>query len=175
VLNNYVDYNKMSCGCEGKNSFGKRSNSAANKAMKLHHTQGMSLKEAWKTVKAGRSGKVVHKRSHKSKLARRRSGSRIKVSVRLGRSKSLAKRAMKLHYTKGISLKKAWKIVKGEKKKMKKSRRFGMVAGPGYEGQTSYTNALAPYFGTSEPFVNASNWWYPYTGGAMQSPGMLIK
>jgi hypothetical protein len=55
------------------------------------------------------------------------------------------------------------------------SRRFGIVAGPGYKGQTSYSNAFAPYFGAGEPFVNASNWWYPYAGGVAQSPQMLMK
>jgi hypothetical protein len=68
---------------------------------------------------------------------------------------------------------------KGQKKKVSKRgksrRRFGIVSGPGYEGATSYTNAYAPYFGTSEPYVNASDWWYPYTNGEMQSPAMLIK
>ncbi len=54
-------------------------------------------------------------------------------------------------------------------------RRFGMVAGPGYKGQTSYSNAFAPYFGAAEPFVSASQWWYPYAGGVAQSPQMLMK
>jgi hypothetical protein len=52
-------------------------------------------------------------------------------------------------------------------------RAFGS-AGPGFEAQTSYSNAFAPYFGASEPFVNASNWWYPYAGSAAQSPQMLM-
>jgi hypothetical protein len=57
----------------------------------------------------------------------------------------------------------------------RRSRRFGLVAGPGFRGQTSYSNAYAPYFGSWEPFVNASNWWYPYAGSAAQSPQMLAK
>ena len=48
------------------------------------------------------------------------------------------------------------------------------VYGPGYKGQTSFVNALsAPYFGYQEPFINASEWWYPVAGGAYQSPNML--
>jgi hypothetical protein len=52
---------------------------------------------------------------------------------------------------------------------------FGIVAGPGFKGQTSYSNAFAPYFGGREPFVTASEWWYPYAGGVAQSPQMLMK
>ena len=57
--------------------------------------------------------------------------------------------------------------------------------GPGFGGSTSFKNGYAPYFGSQEPFVNASEFWYPNTSdGAMklspsnqptnyQSPGML--
>ena len=57
--------------------------------------------------------------------------------------------------------------------------------GPGFAGPTSFQNGYAPYFGGQEPFVNASEFWYPNpSDGAMklspsnqptnyQSPGML--
>ncbi len=57
--------------------------------------------------------------------------------------------------------------------RFKRRRSFGSEMGPGYIGQTSYPNAYAPYFGSSQPFVNAPNWWYPVTDGVAQSPGML--
>ena len=57
--------------------------------------------------------------------------------------------------------------------KFKRRRSFGSEMGPGYIGQTSYPNAYAPYFGSSVPYVNAPNWWYPVTDGIAQSPGML--
>lgn len=57
----------------------------------------------------------------------------------------------------------------------RRSRRFGIVAGPGYKGQTSYSNAYAPYFGSREPFVAASEWWAPLAGGIPQYPQMLYK
>jgi hypothetical protein len=56
-----------------------------------------------------------------------------------------------------------------------KRRAFGKTIGPGFAGQTSYPNAYARYFKSNVPFVNASNWWYPYAGGKMQSPEMLMK
>ncbi len=61
-------------------------------------------------------------------------------------------------------------------RKNRRSRRsFGIVAGPGFKGQTSYSNAFAPYFGAREPFVTASEWWAPVTGGVPQYPQMLYK
>jgi len=54
-------------------------------------------------------------------------------------------------------------------------RRFGNMYGPGYNAQTSYPNASAPYFGSEQPFVNASNWWYPVGNVKVQSPMMLSK
>lgn len=116
-----------------------------------------------------------------------------------------AKKAMKLMYSEKISLAEAWKRVKsGTKRKSKKSkkssrrrlsktknslklnrkkmhrkskrrsRKFGS-AGPGYEGQTSYSNASAPYFGTSSPYLAASEWWAPVIGNKPQYPEMLMK
>ena len=54
-------------------------------------------------------------------------------------------------------------------------RAYGKVVGAGYKGQTTYQNVSAPYFGAKEPWVNASGWWYPITGGEVQSPQMLMK
>jgi hypothetical protein len=57
--------------------------------------------------------------------------------------------------------------------------------GPGFRGATSFQNGYAPYFGGQEPFINASEFWYPNpTERAVklvpdnqptnyQSPGML--
>ena len=67
----------------------------AKKAMKLHHREGISLKQAWKRVKSGKSGKNKQKVSRKQKKA-----------------SSLAKKAMKLHHREGITLKQAWRRVR---------------------------------------------------------------
>lgn len=118
-----------------------------------------------------------------------------------------AKKAMKLMYSDKISLAEAWRKVKGSRsmkrskrrlskaknslklnrKKMckkskkcrrskKRSRKFGS-SGPGYEGQTSYPNVSAPYFGKSggESYINPSEWFLPVTNGQVQSPQMLYK
>ncbi len=109
----------------------------------------------------------------------------------------LASKAMRLMRSDGISLKEAWKRVKSGKvkrshksrkskksrksrkikksRKSRRSRRFGIVAGPGFKGQTSYSNAYANYYGDRQNFINSSNWWYPYAGKAIQSPQMLYK
>jgi len=58
----------------------------------------------------------------------------------------------------------------------KKSRRVRRPVCRSRFGQTSFQNAVdAPYFGYSEPFINASEWWYPVAGGRYQSPDMLTK
>jgi hypothetical protein len=53
-------------------------------------------------------------------------------------------------------------------------RRFGMkpTMGPGFPNNNgTFPNAkAAPYFGSMEPFQNASEWWYPVAKGAYQSP-----
>jgi hypothetical protein len=126
------------CGC-GKTGFGKRkrthkSGSFAT-AMKLHHSKGISLKAAWKMVKSGKSGskrrgskrrgsKRRSRRESKSKRrGSKRRGSKRRGSKRRGSKRSskkgsaLFRKAMKLHHSKKISLKKAWQIVKGKKKK----------------------------------------------------------
>jgi hypothetical protein len=65
------------------------------------------------------------------------------------------------------------KLLKKLSKKHFGSRRFGSVTGapvaaakgaeygPGYAGQTSYSNTTNPYFGSPENFVNSSEWWFP--------------
>jgi hypothetical protein len=60
-------------------------------------------------------------------------------------------------------------------RKSRRGRKFGIVAGPGFKGQTSYSNAYAPYYGSREPFIAASQWWAPITGGVPQYPQMLYK
>jgi hypothetical protein len=58
--------------------------------------------------------------------------------------------------------------------KSKRKRGFGLGA-EGYNAQTQYPTVSANYFGSNEPFINASPWWYPVTGGQIQSPQMLVK
>jgi hypothetical protein len=171
----------MTCNSCNSHSFGKKRkvNPEAKLAMKLMYSEGITLGEAWKRVKSGKGSK---KRGSKKR------GSKKRGSKRRG-SKRKARRSAKRSFgrRKTSKLSRAKNSLKLNRKKMNKrrksrrgskrmSRKFGMVRGPGYAGQTSYTNAYAPYFGNnSEPFVNPSNWWFPYTGGQMQSPKMLMK
>ena len=143
-------------------SFGKRGNPQAARAMRLYASgKAKSLKSAWKMVIG------VGKKYRKSGRKSRKSGRKSRKSR--GKARSQAAAAMKLYASgRAKSLKAAWKVVKG-------SRGFGMVKGPGFNAQTSYKNAYAPYFGSFEPYVNASNWWYPYSGNKIQSPQMLLK
>ena len=89
----------------GSTNFGKKLrkvHSDAKKAMRMAHSEGISLKEAWKKVKKG--GKTTSKRKKTTKKTTKKS------------SRSEAKRAMKLKHSRGISLKAAWKIVKKERR-----------------------------------------------------------
>jgi hypothetical protein len=71
----------------------------------------------------------------------------------------------------------------GKRKMVRRSRKFGAAKGPGFQGATSFQNGYSNYFGAPEPFVNASEWFYPNPGssGGMigsgktnyQSPNML--
>ena len=133
----------------------RKANSNAKRAMRLVHTEKISLKEAWQRIKSGKvSKRKTKRRSVKKSFGRRH------------RKLRSAKNSLKLNRR---------KLRKRKSRKSRKSRRFGMAAGPGYAGQTSYSNAYAPYFGTAEPYINSSNWWYPVTGGQLQSPQMLMK
>jgi hypothetical protein len=72
--------------------------------------------------------------------------------------------------SKKYSKKGSKKYRKHYKKTLKRKNLFGL----GYEAQTSFPNAkAAPYFGYEEPFINASEFWYPVSDGAYQSPQML--
>lgn len=87
------------------------------------------------------------------------------------------------HFVKPYSKRKRSRKVKKLKRKFSR-RRFGSK-GPGYKGATSFQNGYVNYFGSQEPFVNASEWWYPDPGskGGMigsaktnyQSPNMIYK
>ncbi len=58
--------------------------------------------------------------------------------------------------------------------KKRHSKKLKSHFGPGFQAQTSFPNAVAaPYYGYQEPFINASEWWYPVGDGAYQSPAML--
>lgn len=71
------------------------------------------------------------------------------------------------------------KVKRKSRRKSKRSRRsrrsrrsFGLAAkGPGYRGATSFQNGYAPYFGAPEPFINASEWFYPNPGSKGQMIG----
>ena len=92
--------------------FGKKGD--AKKAMKLHHREGITLKQAWKRVK----GKESRKKSSKTSSPKKR------------KSQSMAKKAMKLHHREGITLKQAWKKV----------NKFGDTVCPdGYEPNLMWT------------------------------------
>lgn len=125
----------------------RKVNPDAKKAMKLMYSEKISLAEAWKRVKGG--SKRKSKKSSRRRSSRRRL-SRTKNSLKLNRKK--------MH-----------------RKSKRRSRKFGSESGPGYAGQTSYSNASAPYFNTSSPYVNPSEWYLPVTNGKVQSPQMLMK
>jgi hypothetical protein len=88
-----------------------RRNSAAREAMRLHHEEGMSLKDAWKHVK--RNPGVLGT----SSLDVRKPG-RIKFNSKKtkrnprSRHNGAASEAMRLHHETGMSLKDAWAQVK---------------------------------------------------------------
>ena len=77
--------------------FGKKY-ALQRKVMKLMYKEGITLKQAWKKVKAGKKSKVKKTPSKKS------------------RSQDQAKKAMKLMWKEGITLKQAWKKVKAGNK-----------------------------------------------------------
>ena len=73
---------------------------------------------------------------------------------------------------------------RSKKRRSTRQRKFGSK-GPGYKGQTSFQNGYVNYFGAPEPFVNASEWFYPNPGSKggligtkktnYQSPNMIYK
>lgn len=144
----------------------RKINPNAKKAMKLVHTEGITLKEAWKRVKSVQSARKSTRKS-------------TRKSARKSKRKSFGRRRRKLRSAKNSLKLNRIKLRKRRSKKCSKKsskRKFGMSKGPGYVGQTSFSNAYAPYFGNNaEPYVNASSWWYPVTGGKIQSPQMLMK
>ena len=98
----------------GDSEFGKKigkSRSNAARAMKMAHREGISLKQAWAKIN-GKKTKAKKKTTKKTK-AKKKTTKKTK-----GKKKSYAdaKKAMKLHHQKGITLKAAWKIVKKGRK-----------------------------------------------------------
>ena len=154
------------CNTGCSRSFGKHNKMAA-KAMKLKHKEGISLKEAWAKVRGFKKVKKVFRLKKKSRRSKRRSGRKSRRSKRRSGRKS--------RRSKRRSGRKSRRSKRRSGRKSRRGRRFGEVMGPGYAGQTSFPNVYAPYFGASEPFVNASNWWYPRPNGVAQSPQMLMK
>jgi hypothetical protein len=103
---------------------------------------------------------VKSRRGRKSRRSTRR-GRKNKRSSRRGRKNKRSSR-------RGRKSKRSSR--RGRKSRRGRSRRFGIVAGPGYKGQTSYSNAFAPYFSSFEPFEVASEWWAPNVNGQIQYP-----
>lgn len=113
------------------------------------------------SYKKKRSKLHKRKKSYKPKKLKKRVSKKLKRSTRKRRYSSKSKR-----------------------RSYGRRRRFGSK-GPGYKGPTSFDNGYVNYFGAPEPFVNASEWWYPnppskgeLIGGAptkYQSPNMIYK
>ncbi len=104
----------------------------------------------------GRKMKRKHSRKGKKRHSRRKSRliANTMDSIKMKRRKM--KRSMK----------------RSAKRTLKKA--FGSF-GPGFSGQTSYPNVYAPYFGSSVPYTNPSEYYLPQTNGKIQSPGMLYN
>lgn len=146
------------------------------------------------------SRRRVKRRVSKSK--RSKYGSRL--SRRLSRRKNRSRRRTKRRVSKrkyGSRLSRSKRSVKYGRKRIKTPKRgvrygrrsrFGMAGsgkggmGPGYQGRTSFQNGYVNYFGAKEPFIQATEAWYPSPGskGALvgqggkmnyQSPNMIYK
>ena len=119
------------------------------------------------------------------KKSRRRSGKKKRSRRRKKRSRRRKRRSRFGLW--GVSCgKKRRSRSKRRRRKKRRSRRrrsrFG-ASGPGYAGATSFKNGWSPYFGGKEPFIQASEWWYPNPGSQgqligkapthYQSPGMV--
>jgi hypothetical protein len=95
-----------------------------------------------------------------------------------GRTKSKKMKKMKKasKSRKDKSIKRFGKCKSNKKSKHCKKHRFGIVDGPGYAGDTSYSQKIGvPYFGSIEPWSNPPNWWISWSGGKAQLPGSVIK
>jgi len=93
--------------------FGKKGD--AKKALKLMWKEGITLKQAWKRVKAGKKGS-----------SKKRKG----MSPKKKKAVANAKKAMKLKWKEGITLKQAWRKV----------NKFGdTVCPPGFEPNPMWT------------------------------------
>ncbi len=140
----------MSCGsCQLQHSFGKPSRKRSRKSHKR------SQKGSRKSRKGSRKSRKGSHKGRKGSSKGRKGSSKGRKGSRKGRKGSSKGR-------KGSS-------------KGRKSRRFGSVSGPGYEGATSYPNGYVPYFGNSQPFVNASGWWSPVTDNVTQSQTITLN
>ena len=85
--------------------FGKKGD--AKKAMKMMWREGITLKQAWKKVKGGKSPR----RSRSPKRSRRRASPRRSMSPSKRKAVANAKKAMRMHHREGITLKQAWRRV----------------------------------------------------------------
>jgi len=123
-------------------SFGRRRRRSV-KQRKSSRALGMTSRRHGKCLSFRTRMKRRHRRSSSRRSSSRRSSSRRSSSRR---SSSLYKMLM------------PWSS---------RRNRFGGAGngmggmGPGFAGPTSFQNGYAPYFGGQEPFVNASEFWYP--------------
>lgn len=100
------DDSNLDFGKKSRNSAAVRRNRAnAKKAMKMAYDKGISLKQAWKIVKGTSSGRKTTKKTTKRTK-------KTKKTTAKKSTKGQASKAMKLAHREGISLKKAWSIVK---------------------------------------------------------------
>lgn len=128
--------NKMSCGIKPSMSFGRRRSKKKSSPTKRRSPKCLSFKS-----------RMLRRHSRMSRRSRGSRGSRG--------SRSYLRRMMSyLPFMKS-----------------KRRYRFGKAGdgmggmGPGYPGPTSFQNGYAPYFGGKEPFINASEWYYPNPSG----------
>ena len=121
-------------------------------------------------------------------ISDRRDAKRRTATAKRGRCLSFRTRMARRHRSRRGSRRSSRR---GSRRSSHRRHRFGGAGngmgdmGPGFPGATSFQNGYAPYFGGREPFVNASEFWYPNvsTGAAnlvpsnqptnYQSPKML--
>ena len=115
------------------------------------------------------------RRSRRSSKRSSKRSTKLRHRRRSRRSRRRSRRSKKLLEEEEMPKRRRHRRRGRKSRKSRRSRRFGIVAGPGFKGQTSYSNAYAPYFGSREPFVAASEWWAPLAGGIPQYPQMLYK
>lgn len=158
----------MSCGMKPVMSFGKtRKSSRKHSPHRGHHAKCLSVKTRM-ARRHRRSRRHSHKHSKKSSMMMMMPSMHMPSMWPMSSKRRSGRKSSR----------------KSSRRSRSRRSRFG-VMGPGYAGPTSFENGYAPYFGAQEPFVNASQWWYPNPSANSanlvpknqptnyQSPGML--